>query len=382
MKPLFSEIDILLKKGEDFAYICSFSEPDRVIGIERLFTSGISHTFQNFEEMRDSIKRLTPVILTFGMVSAVYPALKVPFQKWPNGITLLDSEIKEQEYIRKTIPTTVSYSSIKIEKSHMESVKHAIEKIKNGEILQVVLSSEIRLGNLDLMNTLEFFMDNDRSSYVFLYKIGKNILLGSSPENLVKYSQGKCQINPIAGTIPLNHKGMNDELLAEELLSDEKELLEHRMLVDLARNDLGKVSIAGTVKVTKAHYVQKFASVMHILSNVESEIMDRFDSFDLLKAVFPAGTVSGAPKERALEIIIEYETTPRGPYSGTVGVCSPEMLDMALIIRSLYTIDDLFVTRAGGGIVKDSIPDKEYREVIAKAQTVVGGVQYGSIASR
>ncbi|EQD53627.1 anthranilate synthase component I, partial [mine drainage metagenome] len=245
-------------------------------GVERLFTGGISHTFQNFEEMRNSIKRLTPIILTFGMVSSVYPALKIPFQKWPNGIALLDSEIKEQEYIRNTIPSPVSYSSIKIEKSHRESVKNAIEKIKNGEILQVVLSSEIQLGDIDLMNTLEFFMDNDRSSYVFLYKVGNNILLGSSPENLVKYGQGKCQINPIAGTIPLNHNGMNDELLVEELLSDEKELLEHRMLVDLARNDLGKVSIAGTVKVTKAHYVQKFASVMHILSNVESEIMDGF----------------------------------------------------------------------------------------------------------
>ncbi|MHB8545021.1 MAG: anthranilate synthase component I family protein [Leptospirales bacterium] len=380
--PLYKKVEELIARKKDFAYMCSFADEDRTTGNEELFFNGKSESFGSFEELRNIADEVFPVILGFGMVEDVFPNLKLPDQNWPKGLGITGAERRQQIFTRSKELRENRPAQDNLNENYMNSVARIVERIRNGEALQVVLSMDIPVGELSIPQALEYFMEYDRSSYVFCYRINGYLLMGSSPENLVRFQDNRCFINPIAGTRPLTEIGKDFGVLSRELLADEKELLEHRMLVDLARNDLGKVSVSGTVKVARAHYIKKFASVIHILSDVESELMPGLDAIDLLKAVFPAGTVSGAPKERAIEIISEYETSPRGPYSGSVGLCSTRYLDMALTIRSLYTMNGTIITRAGAGIVKDSVPDRENREVLAKAQTVLGGAGIESLAGQ
>ncbi len=376
---MLDKIDELLKSCEDFAYFCSFEDEEKLQGKESLFFKGQVVSINSIRELRELASEPCPVILTFGMISDVYPHIKVEQKNWPNGFCIINSERIEGSFTRNQNFHQSPPFAGELDTEFMKSVAESVKRIRNGELLQVVLSREIFVGNISFIPTLEHFLTMDRSAYVFFFKIGQNILMGSSPESLVKLHNRRCLINPIAGTRSISGNGKTLNQLSEELLSDEKELLEHRMLVDLARNDLGKVSIPGTVKVVKSHYIKKFASVIHILSDVESILRDEMDAADLLQAVFPAGTVSGAPKERALELILEYEKGERGPYSGAAGIYSNSYLDMALCIRSLYSINGEIVTRAGAGIVKDSIPEKENMEVFAKAGTVLGGVQNESV---
>jgi anthranilate synthase component 1 len=376
---MLEKIDQLMKEGGDFAYFCSFEDEEKLLGNERLFFHGQGIPINSIKELRNLAAQPCPVILTFGMVSDIFPNIKVDEESWPNGFCIINTKNIEGSFKRHGEFQQFTPLIRDLDRGYMESVAKSIERIKNGELLQVVLSKEIPVGSISVIQTLEYFLTHDRSAYVFLFKIGRNILMGSSPESLVKLRNKRCLINPIAGTRPISAAGKSLDQLSVELLSDEKELLEHRMLVDLARNDLGKVSVPGTVKVVKSHYIKKFASVIHILSDVESSLREELDAADLLEAVFPAGTVSGAPKERALELILEYEEGERGPYSGAAGIYSNSFLDMALCIRSLYTMNNSIVTRAGAGIVKDSIPENENREILAKAGTVLGGVQNESV---
>ena len=379
MNHLLEKIDELLKEGGDFAYFCSFEGEDKLDGKESLFFNGRSISINSIRELRELAGEPCPVILTFGMISDVYSNIRVKEKNWPKGYCIINSRKIEGNFRRNEAFQQFTPIFSELDTEYMEGVEKSVKRIRNGELLQVVLSREISVGNISLIPTLEYFLTHDRSAYVFFFKIGKNILMGSSPESLVKLQNGKCLINPIAGTRPITGNGKTFNQICQELLSDEKELLEHRMLVDLARNDLGIVSVPGTVKVVKSHYIKKFASVIHILSDVESLIRNDLDAADLLQAVFPAGTVSGAPKERALELILEYEKGERGPYSGAAGIYSNSYIDMALCIRSLYTMNGEIVTRAGAGIVKDSVPENENREVFAKAATVLGGVQNESL---
>jgi anthranilate synthase component 1 len=188
-------------------------------------------------------------------------------------------------------------------------------------------------------------------------------LLGSSPEMLVRLEGSKLTTRPLAGTRPRSADVEEDEKLKIEMLLDEKERAEHLMLVDLHRNDMGRVSNFGTVKVSELMSVEKFSHVQHIVSNIESELRPDLDGFDALRSCFPAGTVTGAPKIRAMEIIGELERTPRGPYAGAVGYFDfTGNMDFAITIRSIVVTGNKASLQAGAGIVADSVPEKEFAE--------------------
>jgi anthranilate synthase component 1 len=213
---------------------------------------------------------------------------------------------------------------------------------------------------------------------MFFLNFGDDLsLIGASPEVMVRLEDGTAMVRPIAGT---RKRGVNDEedkQLADELMNDPKERAEHVMLVDLGRNDLGRVCEYGTVKVSRMMYIERYSHVMHIVSQVEGKLRGDMDAFDLLRATFPAGTLSGAPKVRAMEIIEELEGTRRGTYAGAVGYFSFDgSMDTCITIRSLLMRGDTLVLQAGAGIVADSDPTKEYEESINKARAVAVAIQY------
>ena len=203
------------------------------------------------------------------------------------------------------------------------------------------------------------------------------ILVGASPEMLVRLEDGVAYNRPLAGTRRRGATEKEDLELEQELINDPKERAEHVMLVDLGRNDLGRVCDYGSVKVTKMMYVERYSHVMHITSQVEGALRKGLDAFDLLRATFPAGTLSGAPKVRAMEIIEELEETRRGPYGGAVGYFSFDgSMDMCITIRTLLMQNGVISVQAGGGIVADSDPEAEYYETINKAAAVFESVKY------
>ncbi|HLS90708.1 MAG TPA: anthranilate synthase component I family protein, partial [Limnochordia bacterium] len=209
------------------------------------------------------------------------------------------------------------------------------------------------------------------SPYMFYLDFPDLALAGSSPEVMVQLEDGMARIRPIAGTRPRGLTPQEDEALVEELLADEKEVAEHVMLVDLARNDLGRVCEYGTIGVDERMVVEKYSHVMHIVSNVTGRLAPERDCFDLLRATFPAGTVSGAPKVRAMEIIDELEPCRRGPYSGSVGYFGyTGNMDMCITIRTVFVKEGVAYIQAGAGIVADSDPSREYEETVNKAKAM------------
>ncbi len=195
--------------------------------------------------------------------------------------------------------------------------------------------------------------------------------MGSSPEVMVRLERGVATVRPIAGTRPRGGTQQEDRKLADDLLKDEKERAEHLMLVDLGRNDLGRVAETGTVQVTDLMVVERYSHVMHLVSNICCDLKKGHDAFDLVKATFPAGTLSGAPKVRAMEIIAELEESPRGPYGGAVGYVSfTGNMDLAITIRTAVIEEGILTVRAGAGIVADSDPEMERLETINKAKAI------------
>jgi anthranilate synthase component 1 len=210
---------------------------------------------------------------------------------------------------------------------------------------------------------------------MYYLDIGAGKIVGSSPEILVRVENRKIVLRPIAGTRRRGETDDIDKELEEELKRDPKEIAEHIMLVDLGRNDVGRVAEVGSVKVTDLMAVERYSHVMHLVSNVEGDLKDGLDSFDVLRACFPAGTVSGAPKVRAMEIIDELEPAERGPYAGSVGYLSYSgNLDMCITIRTLVIKDNKVYLQAGAGIVADSEPEKEYTETVNKAKGMMKAV--------
>jgi anthranilate synthase component 1 len=243
-------------------------------------------------------------------------------------------------------------------------VERAKDYIESGDIFQVVLSKRYKIpfrGSL-----LPFYRSLRRinpSPYMYYLKFGKREIVGSSPEMLARKIGRNVESFPIAGTRPFTGDSARNKALAAELLQDEKERSEHVMLVDLARNDLGRVCDYGTVRVPEFMRVQGYSHVQHIVSRVTGQLRRNATSFDLFKAVFPAGTVSGAPKVRAMEIVQELETTARGPYAGAVGYFSANgSADFAITIRTLCAQDGYCYLQSGAGIVADSVPDREWME--------------------
>jgi anthranilate synthase component 1 len=205
-------------------------------------------------------------------------------------------------------------------------------------------------------------------------------LIGSSPEVLVQVEDDQAALRPIAGTRMRGKNKEEDAALAEELLADEKERAEHVMLVDLGRNDLGRVCAAGSVQARRLFNVERYSHVMHLVSQVTGSLQDNVTSFDVLQAVFPAGTVSGAPKVRAMQIIDELEPVSRGPYAGGVGYFSYSgNMDTCITIRTVVVKDGTAYVQAGAGIVADSVPEKEYEETLAKAQAVLKAIQAAEV---
>jgi len=250
--------------------------------------------------------------------------------------------------------------------------------ITAGEVIQIVPSQKFtaktNVSGLALYRALRTI---NPSPYNFFMRIGGKTLIGSSPEELVKLSGRTASTAPIAGTRPRGATAAQDAALERELKGDEKENAEHVMLVDLGRNDLGRVCETGSVKVEGFARVERYSHVMHLVSSVTGTLAKEQDCFDLLRATFPAGTLSGAPKVRAMELIAEYEKSPRGIYGGAAGYFSlTGDMDFAIVIRTLVKEGDSVTIRSGAGIVADSNPEKEYEETINKAKAVFEAVKF------
>jgi anthranilate synthase component 1 len=253
------------------------------------------------------------------------------------------------------------------------AVRQAKEYIAAGDIFQVVLSQRLsHRTTADSFSIYRALRMLNPSPYMFYLELSEDLrLIGSSPEMLVRLDARQAQVRPIAGTRPRGSTVAEDEALAEELLADPKERAEHVMLVDLGRNDLGRVCRYGSVQVPELMAVERYSHVMHIVSAVQGELQEGLDAFDLTRATFPAGTVSGAPKVRAMEIIAELEGDRRGPYAGGVGYFDYSgNMDTCIAIRTIVMQDDMVHVQAGAGIVADSDPAREYRETLDKARAL------------
>ena len=256
-------------------------------------------------------------------------------------------------------------------------VERAKHYIKEGDIFQIVLSNRLSAPfEGSLLDTYRVLRTINPSPYMFYFSGTDVEVAGASPETLVKLEDGVLHTFPLAGTRPRGKTEAEDLELEKELLADEKELAEHNMLVDLGRNDLGKISKFGTVKVEKLHSIERYSHVMHIGSTVRGEIRDDFDAFDAVSAVLPAGTLSGAPKIRACQLIGELENNKRGIYGGAIGYIDfTGNLDTCIAIRIAYKKNGKVFVRSGAGIVYDSVPEKEYQECINKAAAVINALK-------
>ncbi len=254
--------------------------------------------------------------------------------------------------------------------SYCAMVEKAKGYIREGDIFQIVLSNRLEAPfEGSLLNTYRVLRTINPSPYMFYFSGTDVEVAGASPETLVKLQDGVLHTFPLAGTRPRGKTEAEDRALEEELLADEKELAEHNMLVDLGRNDLGRVSRFGTVKVEKLRSVQRFSHVMHIGSTVRGEIREDCDALDAIEAVLPAGTLSGAPKIRACQLIGELENNKRGIYGGAIGYIDfTGNMDTCIAIRIAYKKNGKVFVRSGAGIVADSVPEKEYEECLNKAR--------------
>lgn len=270
-------------------------------------------------------------------------------------------------------PAALTVTSNFTGKGFEKAVTRVKEFIRTGEAIQVVLAQRLEVplasSPFDVYRALRII---NPSPYMFYLKLKDLQLVGSSPEVLVRLEGDRIEVRPIAGTRPRGATEEEDRALAEELLRDEKERAEHIMLVDLGRNDIGRVARKGTVEVNELMIIERYSHVMHIVSNVRGQIEDGMDAFDLMRACFPAGTVSGAPKVRAMEIIEELEPTRRGPYAGAVGYFGYSgNMDTCIAIRTLVLTGGRAYLGVGAGVVADSVPEREYQETLNKARALL-----------
>ena len=278
----------------------------------------------------------------------------------------------------RTSVASTEFASEMTKDEFCEMVGKCKAAIAQGEVIQIVPSQKFtaRTGasGLALYRALRAI---NPSPYNFFMRLGAKTLIGSSPEELVKLSGRTASTSPIAGTRPRGETALRDAELERELRGDPKEMAEHTMLVDLGRNDLGRVSEIGSVKVESFAHVERYSHVMHLVSNVKGTLAAGEDGFSLLKSTFPAGTLSGAPKVRAMELIAEYEKSPRGIYGGAAGYFSlTGDMDFAIVIRTLVKEGETLTMRSGAGIVADSDPGREYDETVNKAKAVFEAVKF------
>ena len=258
-----------------------------------------------------------------------------------------------------------------------QAVLKAKEYIKAGDIFQVVPSQRFQTAiNVEPYEIYRALRLINPSPYMYFLRCGDATVVGASPEVMVRLEADRIDLRPIAGTRRRGATEEEDQALADELLADPKERAEHIMLVDLGRNDVGRVSEAGSVQVSELMVIERYSHVMHIVSNVRGKLSEGKDSYDVIRACFPAGTVSGAPKIRAMQIIDELEPTRRGPYAGAVGYFGfSGNMDTCITIRTLVIKDNVAYIQAGGGVVADSGPAAEYQETVNKAKAMMRAVE-------
>jgi anthranilate synthase component I len=314
----------------------------------------------------------------------VAPRSLLVFDHLTRGVAVLhDGSEAERQSLRReviralrgpvpamTAPGSFSLATPSLSKSlHAGLVRRAQEYIASGDVYQLVLAS--RFDGIHALSPFEVYRALrllNPSPYMYFCELGDITVVGSSPEALVKLSKGHAQLRPIAGSRPRGADSEGDAALERELLADPKENAEHVMLVDLARNDLGRVAQAGSVVVDPYRVIERYSHIMHIVSGVSGTLAPGKDAFDLFAATFPAGTLVGAPKVRAMEIIDELEPVGRQLYGGTIGYFGRQGdMDQAITIRTLVFRGDTYSYQAGGGIVADSSPQAEYEEVLAKS---------------
>jgi anthranilate synthase component 1 len=274
-------------------------------------------------------------------------------------------------------PKSTQFTSNWKKADYLKAVEKIKEHILAGDAYQVVLSQKFkRATSADPLNIYRALRTTNPSPYMFYIKLGAKTLIGASPEMLVRCNGKKVEYRPIAGTRKRGVTETEDWILAEDLRSDTKEISEHVMLVDLGRNDLGRVSEYGSVEVAELMKIEKYSHVQHLVTSLKSRLKDGFDRFDALASCFPAGTVSGAPKVRAMQIIEELEPSKRGVYAGAIGYIDyAENLDTCIAIRTIQFADGTASIQAGGGVVADSVPEKEYEETINKSRALVKAIE-------
>ena len=320
-----------------------------------------------FDQVENKITLVTPV--WFDKAQTTEAAYAEAEARLKEALADISKPIPAQAGIQADSPKGEPASTMSEEK-YCAIVERAKEYIRAGDVFQVVLaqrfSRKFELPPIDLYRAIRRL---DPSPFLFFFDFGKFSVVGSSPEILVRVRDGKVIIRPIAGTRPRGLGNRSDSELAAELLADPKELAEHLMLLDLGRNDAGRVAKTGTVKVTARNTIEYYKHVMHIVSNVEGELDPHHTPLEALMAGFPAGTVSGAPKIRAMEIIDELEPDRRGVYAGCIGYFGANgSMDTAIAIRTSVIKDGVMHVTAGAGIVYDSNPQSEHRECAAKAR--------------
>lgn len=324
-----------------------------------------------FDSHTDSVTLVTPVWPEAGVDSQA--AYGRACERLADAVADLERPLPYRREPRSEDGLPLSWTSNTSRGEYHAIVERAKEYIRAGDIFQVVPSQRIRIpfhpSPLALYRTLRRL---NPSPFLFHLDFGELSIVGSSPEILVRVRDGKLTIRPIAGTRKRGATPEEDKALAEDLLSDPKELAEHLMLLDLGRNDVGRVAKVGTVQVTHKMVVEYYSHVMHIVSNVEGELDPRHDALDALIAGFPAGTVSGAPKVRAMEIIDELEKARRGVYAGCIGYFGASgAMDTCIALRTAVLKNGTMFVQAGGGVVVDSDPEAEYQETVNKAQALI-----------
>jgi anthranilate synthase component 1 len=378
--------------------------PVEVDGLPRFFGGAVGYLgydmVRHFEELQtdnpalldafDSYFLITDTIVIFDnvrqkikVVSNAHISAEIPLEEaYSRAIEKIGAII---DRLRSPLPQqhiscsgkSVEFRSNISRENFEASVEKAKEYVRSGDIIQVVLSQrfsgELSADPLDIYRVLRTL---NPSPYMFFLRLEDTVIAGASPEVMVRKEGSQVELRPIAGTRPRGANPEADALLAEELLADPKERAEHVMLVDLGRNDLGRVCTTGSVKVTELMVIEKYSHVMHIVSNVQGELCEEHDAFDLVRATFPAGTLSGAPKIRAMQIIDELEAARREIYGGAVGYFSfSGNMDLAIAIRTLVIKDGKVHLQAGAGIVADSDPATEWQETVNKGMAVMRAVE-------
>ncbi len=337
----------------------------------------LADTLLIFDHLTHVIKVVSHVQLDGDIESEYNKAIK----KIDNLAERLYNTVPKNE--SKPVNTAKSATTSNLTQAEYEAtVERAKKYIYDGDIIQVVPSQRLsRRTDASPFAIYRALRSLNPSPYMYYLHLGDFYIVGTSPELLVRVEDGTVSNHPIAGTRPRSRNQGADRALEEELKNDEKERAEHIMLVDLARNDVGRISQPGTVEVTQFMDIERYSHVMHLVSHVQGKLRDGLTQFDAMRACFPAGTVSGAPKIRAMEIIAELEPDKRGPYAGAVGYFDfSGNMDTAIAIRTIVLKDGVAYVQAGGGVVADSVPEKEYQESLSKAQALLTAIENAEAA--